>query len=81
MQSVLKRKNALIGAGVDYSGKRPALVISPEVEGVLLQADQYFANAFGNEVLRKGQIGHIGLFDVFVNTVNGTAEGEQVMVA
>lgn len=81
MQSVLKRKNALKGAGVDYSGKRPALVISPEVEGVLLQADQYFANAFGNEVLRKGQIGHIGLFDVFVNTVNGTAEGEQVMVA
>ena len=81
MQSVLKRKNALKGAGVDYSGKRPALVISPEVEGVLLQADQYFANAFGNEVLRKGQIGHIGLFDVFVNTVNGTGTGEQTMVA
>lgn len=81
MQSVLKRKNALKGAGVDYSGKRPALVISPEVEGILLQADQYFSNAFGNEVLRKGQIGHIGLFDVFVNTVNGEAEGEQVMVA
>ena len=81
MQSVLKRKNALKGAGVDYSGKRPALVISPEVEGVLLQADQYFANAFGNEVLRKGQIGHIGLFDVFVNTVNGDGTGDQIMVA
>lgn len=81
MQSVLKRKNALKGAGVDYSGKRPALVISPEVEGVLLQAPQYFANAFGNEVLRKGQVGHIGLFDVFVNTVNGDGTGDQTIVA
>lgn len=81
MQTALKRKHALKAGGVDYAGKRPALVISPEVEGVLLQADQYFANAFGNEVLRKGQIGHIGLFDVFVNTVNGEAEGDQIMVA
>jgi hypothetical protein len=80
MGAVLKRKNALKG-NVDYSGKRPALVVSPEVEGVILQAEQFFANAFGNEVLRKGQIGHIGIFDVFVNTVNGEAEGEQVMVA
>lgn len=80
MQAVLKRKNALKG-NVDYAGKRPALVISPEVEGVINQAPQYFANAFGNEVLRKGQIGHIGLFDVFVNTVNGEATGNHTMVA
>ena len=80
MQAVLKRKNALKG-NVDYAGKRPALVISPEVEGVINQAPQYFANAFGNEVLRKGQIGHIGLFDVFVNTVNGDAGGEHTIVA
>lgn len=80
MQAVLKRKNALKG-NVDYAGKRPALVISPEVEGVINQAPQYFANAFGNEVLRKGQIGHIGLFDVFVNTVNGEATGDHTMVA
>lgn len=80
MQAVLKRKNALKG-NVDYAGKRPALVVSPEVEGVINQAPQYFANAFGNEVLRKGQIGHIGLFDVFVNTVNGEATGDHTMVA
>lgn len=80
MSTALKRANALKN-GKDYSGKRPALVISPEVEGVLLQADQYFANAFGNEVLRNGQIGHIGLFDVFVNTVNGDGTGTQTMVA
>ena len=80
MQAVLKRKNALKG-NVDYAGKRPALVVSPEVEGVINQAPQYFANAFGNEVLRKGQIGHIGLFDVFVNTVNGEATGEHTIVA
>ena len=68
LQATLKRKNALKN-GRDYSGKRPALVVSPEVEGMLLQSKNYFANAFGNEVLRKGQIGTIGLFDVFTNTV------------
>ena len=80
LQATLKRKNALKN-GRDYSGKRPALVVSPEVEGVLLQSKNYFANAFGNEVLRKGQIGTIGLFDVFTNTVNGDGTGEQTIVA
>ena len=80
IQATLKRKNALKN-GRDYSGKRPALVVSPEVEGVLLQSKNYFANAFGNEVLRKGQIGTIGLFDVFTNTVNGDGTGDQTIVA
>lgn len=80
LQATLKRKNALKN-GRDYSGKRPALVVSPEVEGVLLQSKNYFANAFGNEVLRKGQIGKIGLFDVFTNTVNGDGTGDQTIVA
>ena len=80
LQATLKRKNALKN-GRDYSGKRPALVVSPEVEGMLLQSKNYFANAFGNEVLRKGQIGTIGLFDVFTNTVNGDGTGEQTIVA
>ena len=68
MQRVLTRKKALTKAGLDYSGKRPALVITPEVQEILLQSSNYFANAFGNEVLRKGQVGHIGIFDVFVDT-------------
>jgi hypothetical protein len=76
MYANLARKNAIVD-GVDYSGKRPALVITPETEGILKQAPQYFANAFGNEVLRKGQIGHIGGFDVFVDT-NIEAKGEIV---
>lgn len=76
MYAALARKNAIVD-GVDYSGKRPALVITPETEGILKQAPQYFANAFGNEVLRKGQIGHIGGFDVFVDT-NIEAKGEIV---
>ena len=80
LQATLKRKNALKN-GRDYSGKRPALVVSPEVEGMLLQSKNYFANAFGDEVLRKGQIGHIGLFDVFTNTVNGDGTGDQTIVA
>ena len=80
IQATLKRKNALKN-GRDYSGKRPALVVSPEVEGMLLQSKNYFANAFGNEVLRKGQIGTIGLFDVFTNTVNGDGTGDQTIVA
>ena len=65
---ILARKNAITKAGVDYSGKRPALVITPEYLGVLLQASQYFSNAFGEKVLRTGQVGHIGIFDVFLNT-------------
>ena len=76
MYAALARKNAIVD-GVDYAGKRPALVITPETEGILKQAPQYFANAFGNEVLRKGQIGHIGGFDVFVDT-NIEAKGEIV---
>lgn len=67
MYADLATKNAIVD-GVDYAGKRPALVITPTVEGILKQAPQYFANAFGNEVLRKGQIGVIGGFDVFVDT-------------
>ena len=67
MYAELAAKNAIVD-GVDYAGKRPALVLTPKAEGILKQAPQYFANAFGNEVLRKGQIGIIGGFDVFVDT-------------
>lgn len=67
MYAELTAANAIVD-GVDYSGKRPALVLGAKAEGILKQAPQYFANAFGNEVLRKGQIGIIGGFDVFVNT-------------
>lgn len=68
LQRVLTRNKALTKAGLDYSGKRPALVITPEFQEILLQSSNYFSNAFGNEVLRKGQVGHIGVFDVFVDT-------------
>lgn len=67
MYAKLGRENALIN-GIDYAGKRPALVVTPEVEGIIKQSKNYFANAFGNEVLRKGQIGYLGGFDVFVDT-------------
>lgn len=76
MYAKLARENAIVD-GVDYSGKRPALVVTPEFEGILKQADQYFANAFGNEVLRKGQIGHVGGFDVFVDT--NIAAGSEIV--
>lgn len=68
LQRVLTKNKALKKDGRDYSGKRPALVITPEVQEVLLQSSDFFTNAFGNEVLRKGQVGHIGVFDVFVDT-------------
>lgn len=67
MYAVLGRKNALVN-GVDYAGKRPALVITPEIEGIVKQCSQFFANAVGAEVLRKGQIGTLGGFDVFIDT-------------
>jgi len=65
----LAENKAITKAGLDYSGKRPALVVSPAVEGILLQCSQFFTNPFGEEVLRKGQIGHIGMFDVFRDTL------------
>lgn len=68
LHTTLAKKNAITKQGLDYSGKRPALVITPDVQGVLLQADEFFANAFGDGVLRTGQIGHIGIFDVFLDT-------------
>ena len=68
MQAVLTRKNAITKNGLDYAGKRPALVITPEFQEVMLQCSQFFANAFGDKTLRTGQIGHIGIFDVFLDT-------------
>ena len=68
LYETLARKNAITKNGLDYQGKRPALVCTPEYMGVLLQASQFFTNAFGEKVLRTGQIGHIGPFDVFLDT-------------
>ena len=65
----LAENKALTKEGLDYSGKRPALVVSPAVEGILLQTAQFFTNPFGDQVLRKGQIGRIGMFDVFRDTL------------
>lgn len=81
MHSKLQRKNAIKSNGLDYSGKRPALVVTPEFHGMMLQTKQFFANAFGNNILRTGQVGHIGIFDVFVNTVNEEETGDQTIVA
>lgn len=72
LQEKLARKNAITKNGLDYAGKRPALVITPEFQGVLLQCSNFFANAFGDKTLRTGQVGHIGAFDVFLDTNIGT---------
>lgn len=68
LHEVLARKNAITKNGLDYAGKKPALVITPEIQGILLQCSQFFANEFGNKTLRTGQIGQIGIFDVFLDT-------------
>lgn len=88
MYAVLNRKNALVN-GTDYAGKRPALVVTPEIEGIIKQCSQFFANAVGAEQLRKGQVGTLGGFDLFVDTniqtdKTGTGSGasySQTMVA
>lgn len=68
LYEVLASKNAITKNGLDYAGKRPALVVTPQYMGTLLQASQFFTNAFGDKVLRTGQVGHIGPFDVFLDT-------------
>ena len=37
MAAVLGRKNAITKQGLDYAGKRPALVITPEFQSLLCQ--------------------------------------------
>lgn len=67
--------NAIVNE-TDYSGKRPALMLTPKAEGIIKQAPQFFGNAYGEGVLRKGQIGIIGGFDVFRNT---NISGEEIV--
>ena len=71
----LAAANAIVN-DTDYSGKRPALMLTPKAEGIIKQAPQFFGNAYGAGVLRKGQIGIIGGFDVFRNT---NISGEEIV--
>ena len=68
LEEKLAEKNAITKNGLDYNGKRPALVVTPKFRSILEQSPNFFANAFGEKVLRTGQIGRIGAFDVFLST-------------
>ena len=69
---------------MDYNGKRPALVVTPKFRSILEQSSNFFANAFGEKVLRTGQIGRIGAFDVFLSTniktvTSGSAKSQTIV--
>ena len=68
LEEKLAEKNAITKNGLDYNGKRPALVVTPKFRSILEQSPNFFTNAFGEKVLRTGQIGRIGAFDVFLST-------------
>lgn len=68
LEEKLAEKNAITKNGLDYNGKRPALVVTPKFRSILEQCSNFFANGFGEKVLRTGQIGRIGAFDVFLST-------------
>ena len=68
LEEKLAEKNAITKNGLDYNGKRPALVVTPKFRSILEQSSNFFANGFGEKVLRTGQIGRIGAFDVFLST-------------
>ena len=68
LEEKLAEKNAITKNGLDYNGKRPALVVTPKFRSMLEQCSNFFANGFGEKVLRTGQIGRIGAFDVFLST-------------
>ena len=86
LEEKLAEKNAITKNGLDYNGKRPALVVTPKFRSILEQSSNFFANAFGEKVLRTGQIGRIGAFDVFLSTniktvTSGGSTKSQTIVA
>ena len=85
LEEKLAENNAITKNGLDYNGKRPALVVTPKFRSILEQSSNFFANAFGEKVLRTGQIGRIGAFDVFlstnIKTVTVSAAKSQTIVA
>ena len=86
LEEKLAEKNAITKNGLDYNGKRPALVVTPKFRSILEQSSNFFANAFGEKVLRTGQIGRIGVFDVFLSTniktvTSGSSTKSQTIVA
>ena len=86
LEEKLAEKNAITKNGLDYNGKRPALVVTPKFRSILEQSSNFFANAFGEKVLRTGQIGRIGAFDVFLSTniktvTSGSSTKSQTIVA
>ena len=86
LEEKLAEKNAITKNGLDYNGKRPALVVTPKFRSILEQSPNFFTNAFGEKVLRTGQIGRIGAFDVFLSTniktvTSGGSTKSQTIVA
>lgn len=60
----LKKANA-----VERGGKRPYVMINPDVEAVLLQAPEFIhATETGDKTIREGSIGRIANLDVMVST-------------
>ena len=84
LRKILANNNAFA------SGKRPWLVISPDIETLLIQSTEFtHATQLGDEVLKEGQIGRVAGFDVLCSTnltqidvtVSGTAAKANVVFA
>ena len=60
---------ALRKSNATSKGQKPWIVINPDIEAVLLQADLLtHATSLGDEVIREGSIGRVAGLDVFVCT-------------
>lgn len=64
LAKILKNNNA-----VDSTGRNPWCVINPEVEAILIQADEFIhASQSGDETIREGAISKIAGMDILVCT-------------
>lgn len=77
LRKKLAMSNALAG------GKRPWIVISPDVESLMIKSSEFtHASSLGDEVLKEGQIGRVAGFDVLtstnLSTISATVNSEEV---
>jgi hypothetical protein len=82
LTEALKSSNAIGSDGLSPDGKRPWVVINPNIEKFLLKSQQFtrYAND-PDKALRKGTIGTIGGLDVLVSTNVPTINGQVQVLA
>ena len=82
IRTKLREANAIDDNGLDGTNKKPWLVVSPSILGVILQAPEFIhATKAGDETLRKGAVGTIAGVDIKESTVLKAVDSETTILA